>query len=528
MTSKPLPKYITGKNLLNKIIKQTLGLPVEMYKENLLLITDYSKEDSSERLVNFHYNPDEVDKILMGGIHTYYTRQQIATLANTRGIIVDFRTESIVMRSFPRTSIITCNQVPNDTLLPIKVGDNFITPDGGVYKRRFGGVLLRVFENNGIVHACTHKKIDASKSFFGDRVEFTKYWLNDQNVFPSFESLYTQEDLGKKIIHLFIINNRKLLVDSRENQRVDRIVYIKSYSLDLPNEYFDLSATILSINPSCTKPITLPEILSPYQVNSILLGNLTSNNQDLLKFSGGEQIIYENSITQISMLSSESSRFRQQIMEGKLNINELFIKSVANTENENFANIAFSLPDLHDIQEKFENNEIVNIDMYQLNLGSSQMKILTNLIFIVPLSRINECFEANENFDKLVIETIDYFMQIADELENEILTGEINNNTNLSKKLKQYIILNFKNSKSILMNNITAPRDNWANSARELYNQLVEAEFQSEIENLNLKLAMICFVSNASSEIFYSLLNYKRKVDKAIIAHRKHEEKNNL
>lgn len=515
-----------------EIFAKNFGISLSLLNE-ACLVTDTSKEDSGEHLISLHYNPDKIDSLLENpGKYNY---EDIVKLASIRGIIYDLDTNKIIVKSYPKTACLPVTYVPNDTLLPIPTYLGVVIPTIGRYKKRYPGALLRSYYYNGRVRLSTHKKIDASNSFFGDSDKFTDIFMNNQTVFKTLNDLYIDSD--EDVIHLFILNDEKLCVDSRDKHSVNKVVYLRSFSISDPTKLIDLTDYILQVNATTEKPIEICEIYTPDQVNSILSGRkpIKTGESDpymlnsiptspLNLFSGGEMVIYEHNLG-INSLVPESCAWRQKVMDGKINIRKLYIDSIADYENNSrgYLDIAFSPSDLLIIKNKILNEEEIDLADYQRIIGNPFLKILTNMIFIVPLNRLDECFNVYRDFDSDIYEAIKYIIERKKDIQNAIERCELSKFDAMSSgvKFREYIQRKMIDPTS----HITGSKENWISSVKDMYSEYYkftqETSDEEQIKDALENMGIISLISNAKDELLYSFVTYKNKVEKEKAAHAK-------
>lgn len=527
------------KEEMKKVVLKDLCLPQNAFKLKLVHTTDCScAEKEDEKLVIVHYNPPKLDEMIESGSAD---PRLVSSLANIRGVIIDLDSGKVLLKSFPRTVNIITNSVPTDHLFPIYLnGTTPQIPSNGVYKKCYGGSLLRFFFHNGRARCTTHRKLDASNSFFGDSEMFGKIWLKDQDVFSSYNELYENSD--KDVIHLFIINNRKLLVDSRENQDYDRVVYLKSYSMTDPTQKYDMTSYIIEKNLTSSKPIEICQIYTPEEVNLVLQGesvgvpnHLSTNGSPQFSealfsnFSNGEKVIYENDFG-IFTLTPSSCAFRQRINDGKL-IPKTFADAMAKyKKNPNgLVKVGFSLESLREIASLLEESQQVNLADYTPIEGQANLCVLFNLIFTVPICRIHECFTAYEEFNDKIRQAIELLIERKDDLQLAILNEKLESYAGIRSMgtfFKKYLKENMLN----LSTRIDGPHCNWADSAREMFNHYYSMRCSTlEGDNMSLDiindcLAIISIVSNAPDDNLYSFITYKKKIEKEAEAMRKRAE----
>lgn len=511
-----------------------LGLLTNAFYEKLIYVTNATDEKTGERLINLHYNPEKLERLIeinkSEENSEKYKKQLnvIKALSKIRGVIFDLNIMEPKVQSFPRTILIQTDSVPLDRLLPIPTENGeFIIPKDGRYKKCYPGTLLRFFYHNGKTRPSTHRKIDATGSFFGDSDKFGDIWLKDQDVFPNYDSLY--ENHSDDVIHLFIINNRKLIVDSREIQDIDRVVYIKSYSMTDHTKVCDLTNFIIEKNKTATKPIEICKVYTPEEVNLVLKGEqicqsdtlpgISSINTSLLSlFSGGEKVIYENSEGTYTLVPS-SCFFRQRIMDGKVNISKLFVDSISDYErnSKGLIKIGFPLDSLEEIAQLILDGEPIDISKYTMVENMPQLVILTNLIFIVPISRIRECFTAYHEFDSKIKEAIECIIERKTDLLRAILNEELDTYEGMSSvgiKFKKYLI----DKLPYVRRYREGPFNHWPESAKDLYKEYYARYCQSDSDDIKIEMeeymGIISLICNSTDDVLYAFTTYKAKIQK--------------
>ena len=509
-----------------EIFSKTIGVPISLINE-ACLITDVSKEDSGEHLISLHYNPDKIDLLLENpGKYSYH---DIVVLSTIRGVIWDVDSNKVIVRSYPKTSCLPVLFVPHDRMLEIPTAIGLCSPTRGKYKKRYPGALIRAYMYKGDVRLSTHKKMNANSSFFGDSDKFTDIFMRNQTVFQTLGELYTNCD--DSIIHLFILNDRKLCVDSRDKHSVDKIVYLRSFSVNDPTRYFDLTEFILERNTKTDKPIEICQEYTVDEVNRVLSGRIPIQSEDvddpsminnidkntLSVFSAGEMVIYEHEFG-INTLVPQSCAWRQKIMDGKINIRKLYIDSVGDLENNsrNYINIAFSPTDLFEIAKKIEDEEEIDLSKYRQVIGNSFLMILTNLIFVVPINRLNECFQVYEEFDADILIAIEYMIERKSDIKEAINDGKLSSFDAMSSGVKFRDYVNKKMGDPI--QSITGTKDNWVQCVKDLYSEYYKISQEScesdVIRSSRENMGIISLISNAKDDLLYSFVTYKNKVEK--------------
>uniref|UniRef100_A0A6C0BEI7 Uncharacterized protein n=1 Tax=viral metagenome TaxID=1070528 RepID=A0A6C0BEI7_9ZZZZ len=507
-----------------------LGLPLDVLKKGVVNITHHLS-DHNGTLFSLHYNQIKLKNVLAGKYP--YNNTKIEAIKSCRGAIIDGETGEKVLTAFPWTNLILTDSIPENGILPIRIGNDLKYPKECRYTKCYGGALLRFFSRNGVVKGSTNKRIDASDSHFAESDNFIDIFLTRQDVFETLESLY--ETCDEDIIHLFILNDRELLVDSRELQNEDRIVYLKSFSIKNPNKKFDLTNFILSKNETSKKPIEICKELSVNEVNRRLSGNKNISqlsNQDfnsstekpsLIFFSGGEKVIYENEFG-IFTLIPNSCNFRQTIMDGKVNIRKLFVDSVG-SKSTDLLEVAFPYESLLEIAGKIQSKSPYDLSLYNIVSGQHLLTVLTNLIFIVPEHRIFECFDIYNSFGSELLKAIHYFNSIKNDVADAVSQRRLesyNGMSSMGVKFKQYVSSkiisclddvvdeDFKWSDSQWPTEVT---DYFSTQYRDYCDELNDKKLES-LSSMKITLMIL----NAPDDTLYSFLNYETKVKKERIA----------
>lgn len=155
---------------------------------------------------------DEDDHLIL--IHYIYPEK---TVQHIRGIIIDKSTKTVVCSSYPYTE-------EYDTVNVDSCDDLYITP----LKE---GTVLRLFYYNSKFYLCTHKKLDASKSSWGNNVDFATMFSSLWN--GSYYDLFKEEGT----CHSFLLSHSDArLVYTREESKLYYIVSFKHNKLYMMDE----------------------------------------------------------------------------------------------------------------------------------------------------------------------------------------------------------------------------------------------------------------------------------------------------
>ena len=516
-----------------------LKLPRDALSRKVVVFTDEIKTDFGRRLLSLHYNQSQIKNILNGS--TNYSQEEIDAISACRGIIVDGDTGNVHLRSYPHTKVLLVPSVPTNSLLPIERNEGFVVPRNGKYTKCYGGTLARIFYCDGKARLTTHKTIDATNSHFSGSDKFVNIFFKHQSVFPTLESLYDVSD--KDTIHLFILNDRDLIVDSRERHDIDRIVYLESTSnsgskCDLTT-YIEEKNRISSVDSSF-KAIEICKPLDPDQVNEILSGKIKvdmtdscddcekwNRNNLLRNFSGGDRVIYRNDFG-IFTLMPASCFFRSRILDGKVNIKNLFVRCIGDINTSELVRIAFSLHDLREIAEKIRKNESLDLSKYTPIDDHPILIVLTNLIFIVPEHRIDECFEIYETYGTTMLEAVQFIASIRIPLFEAIIENRLDSYEGIQStgvKFQSYLKTNIPHcmNHETELNKFIGPNNTWPDEVHDFYAEhykvyTSDTSSHSEKESSIEIMKIISTVMSSLGDILYSFYTYKTKVEKERIA----------
>lgn len=510
-------------NLKNFCLKY--NLPLQVYNEKWIEITD-----SQGNLACVHYTQYKLDELLAKEVHSF-TDKQIETILSIRGVIYDYVNDVVVCQTYPYTYT---RKINNESDLD---NEAFV---GGTFKECFGGSLYRVYKYQGKVYASTHRKIDASKSFYATSRKFGDIFLEDQNVFSSLDDIYSFTDGDDDIIHIFLLNSKDLLIDVREENREDRIIYLKSFSLiDREKDCSFFKTLIERLNKEVTKPIHFTKELDKSEVIDMLSGgcgklinvdfdkpfediNRQIDSLDIestFLFYNGKKIIFENKDIICTLLSS-SSIFSTKLINNNFVVYRLYYY-LYKEYNKSVPIVPYYLSkeDLLSIRRKLERGLDVNINEYFFvkDFENKFDIILTNLFFTLPLHLLDQLFEVHANFADKWLSSLKFFNLHKDELLELININELSQfkgmNT-FSKKAKQYLEENFV---KCFYGAVYKPLESsqvYPSKIIEYYNTLIET---GDYVNINI----FHLLYNTDGEMFYTLLNLKDKHAKTVLAHSK-------
>lgn len=507
-----------------------LGLRTTAFKEKMVFVTDSSPKDSGEKLISVMYNPEKLEQLQGIPNPKKSLLIEIGNLAACRGKVFDIsnvKNVKEVKRTYGQTINLPVNEVPLEGLLPITYSEKIVIPTKGEYRPCYGGSLLCAYSWNAKDRLATFRKLDASNSHFGDSDKFTDIWLKNQDIFPSISSLPYGPNGDVK--HNFIINDRKLLVDTRDIQERDHVVYIDSFCGSDPTGNYSLIPLIEKLNVGAIKPMVICYPLTPEQVNtrlrgtSFISGDRSFEHIELLNmmspFAGGEKVIYINDCG-IYTLVPQSSRFRQTVMDGKNNIDKLFVDCMSDIQNNRgLVDVAFSIPDLKRMNDDLQVGETVNIDNFTKVSDNRMLTVLTNLVLTVPLNRVDACFEAFTKFEEMIDVAIKYLIERYKDLIFGIEKDSLMSFDGItSVKFRKYLCDRIPYIHDVHVQ----PSPFWSEPALEAYKKFFTDYRQFDCQERQIKnnigMGIVALVADAEGDLLYTILTFKTKVEKAEIA----------
>ena len=216
----------------------------------------------NENLVMIHHRPDA----------------DMSRFGNLRGVVVDLEKGNVVSHAYPHANCVVSSSIENrDDKIVFQ--DVQIPLNSARIKIGFEGTLIHVFKHGGQVYRTTRKRLDPSRSRWGNSKTFGEmYW--DLSG-PSDETLFNPDKLYSPYCHSFIMVHPDVLICTKDSVGKGYLVYLgpkQMYSTDLdscpyPLEEVDLDLhvpeTSSTLEPGNT--IYSPEDLSVEEANKHLL-----------------------------------------------------------------------------------------------------------------------------------------------------------------------------------------------------------------------------------------------------------------
>lgn len=119
-----------------------------------------------------------------------------------RGVVIDNKRKYTVCKSFDYTENVVTDSIPER-----------LSGDGWKYSLGVEGTIIRVFKHEGIVYYSTQKKLDASRSRWGNSPLFLDSFVKYHG--PSGEKLFSPESKFSSVCYIFMVVNEDILVSSK-------------------------------------------------------------------------------------------------------------------------------------------------------------------------------------------------------------------------------------------------------------------------------------------------------------------------
>lgn len=148
---------------------------------------------------------------------------------NIRGVIVDVVAQVVVCASFGYTPTANVGELKlsEDGHYHIVDTDGIhhnIDPTQTSIRLGYEGTIMRVFKHGGTVYHSTHRRIDSSRSRWGNSPSFKE--LYHQLKGPTDEELFSPESTHSPYVYIFLIVHPSVLVATKESVGEGYIVYL--------------------------------------------------------------------------------------------------------------------------------------------------------------------------------------------------------------------------------------------------------------------------------------------------------------
>ncbi|QIN54388.1 hypothetical protein [Cedratvirus kamchatka] len=306
--------------------------------------------DQNDSLQLFHYN-------------TEITPQ--GEVAKVRGLVYDPKEKVLVARSYSATPTvqvpaITLDQEGNLSFTDTDGGEHTLPKDSFYFKLGFEGTVMRVYKHGGKVYHSTHKRLDTSRSHWGNSPTFETIY--NELGGPADEVLFDPSKDYSPYCHIFLMVHPKLLLSSLQDVGSGYLVYLGAVKM-WENKYEeDKVDTELRTFATVS---TLPEkheekfILSPSEIS------LEEANQHLEKGWSGKDgefvIVYsrehkEGEMPRLFKFASPQYEKRLSVRNNDPSIYHRFVElsSQASGMNRDLFRTVYSAPEKTTLQERYQ------------------------------------------------------------------------------------------------------------------------------------------------------------------------------
>ena len=413
--------------------------------------------------------------------------------------------------------------------IPVIGGEKVIEPDHVEYKIYYGGTVIRIWNFQGEVMFSTHRKIDARNSKWGSSDTFSSLFENNQSTYK-----ISEIPVNGNVVHIFLINDPSLLIDTRSKLQHSRVVYLETFNLDnmdLPTRLTETSRMRLIIddaNLESDNPIFFPEIIDRETANSWLkFGSLYPRDDKNFIWEGGEKVLvaYEG---EVFTFMSDSAQWRHDIMDGKSNIKQLYASLIEN-KKKNIYPYGFPIEVLESINRELQETGYISLAGYQ-ETGKTNNKYLiaiTNLFFAAPINRLDEVIDAYKSFENDLVNTINFLILHGRELLN--LSKEKKLETFPSLHNKKTIVTQLQRNIQNLMEGDSRPFSDevyrhsnyWPTTLQNLYEEYYKdftAANKANKRQFVINAQILVFVVGLYGDVLYSFITLPERYQKTVAA----------
>ena len=197
----------------------------------------------------------------------------LADYGQIRGLVVDTKAETIVCKSYGYTPTVQTDSItiqPGDGKIHLidELGtEHYLDPSDIRITAGFEGTLISIFKHNGKIYRTTRKRLDPSRSRWGNSKTFMEmYW--DLGG-PKDEDLFDPNVDYSPFCHTFILVHPDVLIVSKENVGKGYLVYLgaqQMWSTD-PSPY---PGAVVETEPKKIEGVFTPPDLSLADTNKHL------------------------------------------------------------------------------------------------------------------------------------------------------------------------------------------------------------------------------------------------------------------
>jgi hypothetical protein len=233
-------------------VKQEVAAILKLGKESFSS-WDILSSVPEENLYLVHYKTDYTNSSLSDVI-------DVEKYGDLRGIVVDTQAKTVVCRSFGYTPTVVTSWLGTDRIAEdgtMELVDEDQVPhtldmSKVTIKPGFEGTMMRVFLHNGKVYRCTHRRLDPSRSRWGNSISFSEMY--EELHGPSNEDLFDMTKKYSPFVHMFLMVHPDVLSCTKQDVGVGYMVYVGNMrawdvnSSPYPNEETEQEAKSLQLS----------------------------------------------------------------------------------------------------------------------------------------------------------------------------------------------------------------------------------------------------------------------------------------
>jgi hypothetical protein len=245
-----------------------------------------------------------------GSVHLVHYQEgaDLETYGFLRGVVVDTELKRVVCSSFGYAPYFVADSLSRDAQR--RVDENAKVHDLDLSQARFRigyeGTVLRVFKHRGKVYFSTHRRLDASRSRWGNTHTFTE--LYEQLGGPTAKELFDENKDSSPFVSVFLVSHPEVLMCSLVPSSTGFLVYLSCHKMfsehpatqetvdwSFPSLPLVYGKRYLSLEGSEDRRILLSPYLSLEEANDFLARGFFPEEpqRDDKRLSKGEFVIAE-------------------------------------------------------------------------------------------------------------------------------------------------------------------------------------------------------------------------------------------
>lgn len=190
--------------------------------------------DQCDKLALVHYKENHS----LGGRNKQVEPVDMEKYGHLRGVLVDVERGVVIARSFGYTPTVVSDRIEviDDTITLVDTQKTIhkYDPEKTLIKRVFEGVVIRVIWYEGKSYRLTHRKINPSKSRWGNSPLFLDMYKEAGG--PTDEELFDTTKPFSDSCYVFLVCHPKLLVGTRQMVNKPYIVCLAHYKMDIKQD----------------------------------------------------------------------------------------------------------------------------------------------------------------------------------------------------------------------------------------------------------------------------------------------------